>query len=79
MVGVAGGGTPAALSAAALRVLEAPLNVFAVVGPGRLRVLPEVLVPEAGQYGHKLGFVFVCFSPPNFPLNMIYSATLLPV
>lgn len=55
MVGVSGGGTSAALSAAALRVLEAPLNVFAVVGFGRLRVLPEVLVSEAGQYCHKLG------------------------
>ncbi|XP_056905030.1 uncharacterized protein si:ch211-151h10.2 isoform X2 [Takifugu flavidus] len=48
VVGVSGGGTSAALSAAALRVLEAPRNVFAVVGAGRLRVLPEVLLPEAG-------------------------------
>lgn len=55
VVGVSGGGTSAALSAAALRVLEAPPNVFAVVGAGRLRVLPEVLLPEAGQRGHKLG------------------------
>lgn len=55
MVGVSGGGTPAALSAAALRVLETPLNVCAVVGSGRLRVLPEVLVSEAGQYCRKLG------------------------
>lgn len=55
VVGASGGGTSAALSAAALRVLEAPRHVFAVVGAGRLRVLPEVLLPEAGQYGHKLG------------------------
>lgn len=55
MVGDSGGGTSAALPAAALCVLEAPLNVFAVVGSGRLHVLPEVLVSEAGQYGHKLG------------------------
>lgn len=55
VVGVSGGGTSAALSAAALHVLEAPRNVFAVVGAGRLRVLPEVLLPEAGQHGHKLG------------------------
>lgn len=55
MVGGSGGGTPAALSAAALRVLEAPLNGSAVVGSGSLRALPEGLVSEAGQYGHKLG------------------------
>lgn len=55
VVGAPGGGPSAALSAAALRVLEAPLNGAAVVGPGRLRVLPEVLVSAAGQRGHKLG------------------------
>lgn len=55
MVGVSGGGPPAALSAAALRVLAAPLNGFAVVGSGRQRVRPEALVSEAGQHGRKLG------------------------
>lgn len=54
VVGVSGGGTSAALSAGALRVLEAPHNVSAVVGSEGLRVLPEVLVPEAGRYGRKL-------------------------
>lgn len=53
VVSVPGGGTSAALSVAALRVLETPLNVFTVVGSGRLPVLPDVLVSEAGQYGHK--------------------------
>lgn len=65
VVGVSGRGPSAALSAAALRVLEAPLDGSAVVGPGRLRVLPEVLVSAAGQYGHKLGLklLYVCVFP----------------
>lgn len=77
VVGVAGGGTPAALSAAALRVLEAPLNVFAVVGPGRLRLLPEVLVPEAGQYGHKLDFCFCLFvfSPLSIKRDLTFASS----
>lgn len=72
VVSVSGGRAPAALSAAALRVLEAPLNVLAVAGPGRLRVLPEVLLPEAGQCGHGPGRAAAAVSPPR---SVIYSLT----